>query len=86
VWTTDDGDLEIDHVVALKEVWDSGAHSWDDETRRSFRNDVSDDRTLVAVTDESNGEKGQKDPSNWIPSNDDDVCRYIGAWMAIKAS
>ena len=30
---TDLADLDIDHVVPLAEVWDSGASAWDD-TRR----------------------------------------------------
>lgn len=76
--------LDIDHVVALKESWDSGAWSWDPERRIAFANDVSDPRTLVAVSAESNRAKGDADPSNWLPV-DGDVCAFISDWIAIKA-
>jgi hypothetical protein len=45
--TTDNAtELEIDHVVALKEAWDSGAFAWDDARRTAFGNDLTDPRTL----------------------------------------
>ena len=44
-------DVDIDHVVALKEAWDSGAWAWSSATRKAYANDTSDKRTLLAVTD-----------------------------------
>jgi hypothetical protein len=76
--------LEIDHVVALKEAWDSGAWNWGAAARRAFANDLSDSRTLQAVSSASNRKKGDKDPSNWIPSSAGNVCSYIGDWVTIK--
>lgn len=76
--------LEIDHVVALKEAWDSGAWNWNATARESFANDLTDGRTLQAVSSSSNRQKGDKDPSNWVPPNAADVCSYIGDWVAIK--
>jgi len=84
VWISDPTLLDIDHVVALKEAWDSGAKEWDADTRRRFANDLSDPRSLIAVTSESNRSKGAADPSNWLPSNSDDRCRYIAAWVTVK--
>lgn len=81
---TSPGDVEIDHVVALKEAWDSGAWRWDDSVRIAFANDLSDPRTLRAVTTSVNRAKSDKDPSNWLPPHPDDVCRYVGEWVAIK--
>lgn len=78
-------DVDIDHVVALKEAWDSGAWQWSGAARLAFANDLTDDRTLLAVSSDSNVSKSDKDPSNWLPSNADAVCRYIGDWVAIKA-
>jgi len=77
-------DIEIDHVVALKEAWDSGAWQWGAAALEAFGNDVSDARTLRAVSGESNRDKSDKDPSNWLPSNAADVCRFVGDWTAIK--
>lgn len=78
-------DVDIDHVVALKEAWDSGAWAWNDEQRRRFANDLSDPRTLRAVTDSVNQSKADKDPSNWLPPVESEWCRYLGDWLAIKA-
>ena len=76
--------LEIDHVVALKEAWDSGAWAWSAAARRAFANDLTDSRTLQAVSSTSNRKKGDKDPSNWLPPSTSDVCSYVGDWVVIK--
>lgn len=77
-------DIDIDHVVALKEAWDSGAWDWSVSARTLFANDLTDRRTLIAVSDNSNQSKSDKDPSNWMPSRVDDWCRYLGDWVAVK--
>lgn len=77
-------DVDIDHVVALKEAWDSGAWAWNDDRRRAFANDLIDARTLRAVTDDVNQAKGDKDPSNWMPPEQSFWCEYLGDWIAIK--
>ncbi len=81
---TDPSDVDIDHVVALKEAWDSGAWAWGYEQRRAFANDLSDPRTLRAVHDSANQEKGDRDPSNWLPPRREHWCTYVGDWVAIK--
>ena len=78
-------DVDIDHVVALKEAWDSGAWSWSAAQRRAFANDVTDQRSLRAVTDEVNQSKADKDPSNWVPPLASARCPYLADWLAIKA-
>lgn len=75
--------FEIDHVVSLKEAWDSGAWAWPAPRRAAFANDLSDPRTLRAVSSASNGAKRDADPSNWLPRLD--RCRFLGDWVAIKA-
>jgi hypothetical protein len=84
VWS-DPGDVDIDHVVALKEAWDSGAWRWDANRRMLFANDLDDPRTLRAVTDDVNQAKSDKDPSNWLPPRSEYVCTYLADWVAIKA-
>ncbi len=78
-------ELEIDHVVALKEAWDSGAWQWNIARLEAFANDIDDVRSLRAVSSHTNRSKSDKDPSNWLPPNGDDVCRYVGDWVTIKA-
>jgi hypothetical protein len=36
------GELEIDHVVALKEAWDSGGWEWGPVRLRAYGNDLDD--------------------------------------------
>jgi hypothetical protein len=75
--------LDVDHVVSLKETFDSGAWAWNTDRRIAYGNDLTDGRTLVAVSAASNRAKGDRDPSNWIP--DAGLCDYLGDWIAIKA-
>jgi hypothetical protein len=82
---TDPSLIDIDHVIALKESWDSGAHAWTPERREAFANDLSDPSSLAAVTSTSNASKGARDPSNWIPSHQPAVCGYLADWVSIKA-
>ena len=82
---SDPGELQVDHVVALKEAWDSGAWGWAPERRSAFGNDLADPRSLRAVTGSVNQAKGAADPSNWIPPNPDFVCTYLADWVSIKA-
>ncbi|HEU5036377.1 MAG TPA: HNH endonuclease family protein [Nocardioides sp.] len=75
-------DVDIDHLVPLKEAWDSGARAWDADTRERYANDLGDPRTLVAVTDNVNQSKGDRDVAEWLP--DYGVCRYVRQWTAVK--
>ena len=81
---TDPAELDIDHMIPLKEAWESGAWEWSPDHRKAFANDLSDPRTLVAVTAGSNRSKGDRDPSNWLPTVED-RCRYVNDWVAVKA-
>lgn len=76
------GGLDIDHMVALAEAWDSGARNWTTATRRLFANDLGDYRSLVAVTASANRSKGDQDPDEWLP--DEQRCRYVKQWVAVK--
>ncbi|KAG9114442.1 hypothetical protein FRC07_007651 [Ceratobasidium sp. 392] len=76
-------DLDIDHVVPLKEAWVSGAHSWSTERRRALANDL-DRPQLIAVTDNVNQSKGDKDPAVWMPPLQSYYCTYIRAWIEVK--
>jgi hypothetical protein len=79
---TDQGRIDIDHMVPLAEAWDSGASAWTSTQRRSFANDLGDYRSLVGVTDTVNQAKGDKDPREWLPQHD--RCRYLRDFVAVK--
>ncbi|HVE27465.1 MAG TPA: HNH endonuclease family protein, partial [Sporichthya sp.] len=82
IWTSA-SDVDIDHLVPLAEAWDSGAKKWNRATRRAFANDLGDPRTLVAVTDNVNSAKGDRDPAHWMPTQKQ--CTYIAQWVAVKS-
>ena len=85
VVATDPAALEIDHLVPLAEAWRSGAADWSDARREAFANDLTDPDTLVAVTSRSNRSKGDSSPDEWMPPASGDHCRYVDAWVRVKA-
>jgi hypothetical protein len=80
-WTRP-SDVDIDHMVPLKEAWDSGARLWSATDRMRYANDLSFGSTLVAVTDNVNASKGERDPADWMPSRA--KCRYATQWVRVK--
>ena len=82
---TNPSDVDIDHVVALNEAWQSGAYAWSTQQRTNYANDLTDSRTLLAVTDSVNQSKSDKDPSSWLPSLDSYRCTYLANWVSVKA-
>lgn len=84
VWIDVPRSLDIDHFVPLAEAWRSGARDWDEPTRRAFANDLSDPRSLIAVSASSNRSKSDRDPAGWLPSHREYRCEYVGTWVAIK--
>lgn len=73
---TNDDEIEVDHVVSLKEAWISGASAWNDAKREVFANDL--DGELLAVSAASNGEKSGSDVAEWQP-------RFRSAWCDLAA-
>jgi hypothetical protein len=80
----DPAELEIDHVVALHEAWQSGGKEWDAAMREAFGNDLDDPATLVAVTSRANQQKSDRDPAEWRPPRRDAWCAFARDWVAIK--
>lgn len=69
----DPSDIDIDHVVALAESWRSGARGWTDTKRERFANVRLD---VLAVEDNLNASKGDRDPSEWKPPRTGYHCTY----------
>lgn len=84
VVTTDASSFDVDHMVPLKEAWDSGAYGWDSGTRTAFANDLGYAHSLIAVTASSNRSKSDRDPAQWLPVNNDFHCVYAFRWLAVK--
>ena len=81
-WTAS-SDVDIDHVVPLKNAWISGASSWTTAKRESFANDLTRPQ-LIAVTDNVNSSKGDKSPDAWKPPLTSYYCTYARMWIAVK--
>jgi hypothetical protein len=82
--TTSASSFDIDHVVALKEAWDSGAWAWTSARREAYANDLGDSRSLRAVSAASNRAKSDKDPAQWLPPLAGFRCTYATEWVVIK--
>lgn len=82
-WTAA-SDVDIDHMVALKEAWESGARSWTASDRQRYANDLGLGASLVAVTDNVNASKGDRDPAEWLPPRSAARCSYVLQWMQVK--
>ncbi|MFI6396363.1 DUF1524 domain-containing protein [Nonomuraea sp. NPDC050540] len=76
-------DIDIDHMVALKEGWRSGAWAWTTTRRKAFANSL-DDSQLWSVTDNINQSKGDQDPSTWRPPLTSFHCTYAKSWIDVK--
>ncbi len=76
-------DVDIDHMVTLKNAWMSGAWAWTTAKRESYANDLSDPQ-LFAVTDNVNQSKGDRSPDAWKPSLTSYYCTYAKAWTRVK--
>lgn len=82
-WTKP-ADVDIDHVVPLKEAWDSGARSWTKANRTRYTNDLAFPWSLDAVTDNVNSSKSDRDPAQWLPPLTSARCDYVTHWVAVK--
>lgn len=74
--------IDIDHVVAKKNAWDSGGYMWGRDTWTTYIND--EDRVLIATSDSANRSKGSKDAADWLPENTEYWCKYVIQQIEIK--
>lgn len=78
---SNDGGIQIDHVVSLSNAWASGADAWDSNTLLTFGNDPLN---LLAVDGDANQTKGNGDAAEWLPDNTDYHCTYVARQVAVK--
>ena len=80
----DASQLNIDHLVPLKEAHESGRYAWDAQTRQAYANDLRDPNHLIAVDRSLNRQKGARDPAEWLPPNPNYLMAYAQAWVDVK--
>lgn len=81
---TQAGEIEIDHVVALKNAYISGAHRWDFRSRCLYANYLGNDFHLLSVDSSENRSKSDKTPADWMPSDRRDSCSHLSNWLRVK--
>ena len=73
--------VEIDHLVALSNAWQTGAFKLTPEQRKAFANDPLN---LLAVKGKLNSQKGDGDAATWLPPLKSYRCDYVSRQIAVK--
>lgn len=73
--------IDIDHIVPLKNANDIGAESWSPEKKEAFANDPLN---LIVTNKRYNRQKGSKGITEWLPLDRNYACKYIKRWMQVK--
>ena len=73
--------VQIDHVVALSNAWQTGIFKADLATRKNFANDPLN---LLAVKGSLNSQKGDGDAATWLPPNKSFRCDYVSRQVEVK--
>lgn len=80
-FTKGSSDIQIDHVVALSDAWQTGAQVLTRSQRIQLANDPLE---LLAVQGDANQQKSDGDAATWLPSNKSFRCEYVARQIAIK--
>lgn len=75
--------VQIDHVVALKDAWRTGAQQLSQDQRIALANDPIN---LRASDGSANGQKSDSNAASWLPSNKGFRCEYIARQVSTKAA
>ena len=74
-------EVQIDHVVALSNAWQTGAFKLSIKERTAFANDPLN---LLAVKGRLNSQKGDGDAATWLPPLKSYRCDYVSRQIAVK--
>ncbi len=73
--------IQIDHVVALGNAWQTGAQALSPARRQDLANDPLE---LLAVDGPTNQDKGDSDAAAWLPPDAAERCAYVARQIAVK--
>jgi len=74
--------LDIDHLVPLKNAYESGAKNWSKRKKKLYANYLKNPNHLVACRADLNRQKGSKGPLQWMPPKNKEW--YIKSWVEVK--
>ena len=75
-------EVQIDHVVALSNAWQTGAFKLSADQRKALSNDPLN---LFAVKGRLNSQNGDGDAATWLPPLKSFRCSYVAQQIAVKA-
>ncbi len=75
-------EVQIDHVVALSNAWQTGAFRLSADQRKALANDPIN---LFAVKGSLNQQKSDGDAATWLPPLKSFRCAYVAQQIAVKA-
>lgn len=73
--------VQIDHVVALSNAWQTGAQQINESQRVELANDPLN---LLAVDGSANQAKSDGDAATWLPAHKPFRCQYVARQIAVK--
>lgn len=73
--------VQIDHVVALSDAWQTGAQQLSIDQRKQLANDPLE---LLAVDGAANQAKSDGNAATWLPKNKSFRCEYVARQIAVK--
>ena len=73
--------VDVDHVVALGNVWVTGGSGWDIKKRAAIANDPLN---LEPVDASTNRQKGDGDAATWLPPNKGYRCAFVARQVTVK--
>ncbi|KQO95911.1 hypothetical protein ASF30_19425 [Leifsonia sp. Leaf264] len=74
--------VQIDHLVALSNAWQTGAQQLTQAQREALANDPLN---LLAVDGHSNMQKGDGDAATWLPAQKSIRCSYVARQVSVKS-
>lgn len=83
---TNPKDLDIDHLIPLKNAASTGGQAWDKNKKEAYANDTGYANHLIAVDASANRSKSDKGPAAWKPANEGYWCEYATSWITVASN
>lgn len=77
-------EVQIDHVVPLKDAFINGAWKWNYQARCLYANYMGFRNHLIPVEGQENMQKSDRAPDRYMPPNQSFRCQYLKIWLSVK--